>query len=220
MSWRKSIFCLGLALLIIVVAGWRHDRFIRGPSYQGASLSRWLRVLANPEPQVRDQARDAIRHIGPAGVPVIAEWLDWHDSKIRWLFIRWIVSGDPRAEVHMLEVKDRRRIALEACDVLGEVAKPIIPRLMTLSTSQHAELDAPYIIARLSGTNEMPAMSTTNKYIRAAIEVSAESLREVSSPLQPKRTAVSEEQDYQRRLSEYHELVVQKVVANPNTGER
>jgi hypothetical protein len=226
---RKFFWLLVLSAIAALVAIILHDRFVAGPVYDGAPLNVWLRLLdyrASPSP---DRARAAIRHLGPAAMPLVIEWLDWRDSLLRRALNAW-VGGDPQhIDFQTLNPKDRRHLALDACDALGPAAQPAIPKLVAIATAKNPELDAPFLIARIGGPGALPALAristSTNKYIRAAASVSADLFRAQSPTLLPNRAAASEQDDFERRLKEYHVLVLQAVTSgkradNTDSGTR
>lgn len=211
-SWLAVFWIVATAVGIVL-----HDRFMAGPVYNGAPLSVWLRLLDDPSPQTRDRARDAIRHLGPAAMPLVMEWLDWSDSLLRRLLIAWVAADEQHLNFHPLEPKERRRLALDACDVLGPDAQPAVPKLLTLANAPNPELDAPFVIARIGGSNALPALTrlsgVTNKFIRAAAGVSVDLVRNHSIALLPSPTAASADNNYRRRLQEYHSLVMEAVTS-------
>src|SRR5882757_10992192 len=134
MTRRRKISCLFvLALVVAIIVLMFHNRFVAGPIYHAAPLNVWLRLLDDPSSLTRDQARDAVRHIGPAGLPLIEEWLDWKDSWFRRVLTWWVAGGGQHNNFHHLDPKDRRRLALSACDALGSAAQPAIPKLVAIS---------------------------------------------------------------------------------------
>jgi hypothetical protein len=210
---RKIFWAFILAFVAAVVAIIVHDRNVAGPVYRSAPLNVWLRLLREDSPQSTGQARQAIHNIGPAALPLIIEWLDWKDSMFRRALNAW-VAGDPQhINFQPLNPADRRRLALEACDALGPAAQPAIPKLMEIATGPNPELDAPFIIARIGGSNALPALAriatSTNKFIRAGAEVSAD-LRKQSSPLLISSASPFE---YRRQLEDYHVLVMRNVTS-------
>ena len=221
---RKVFWFLMLAAAAAFVAITVHDRFVEGPVYHGAPLNVWLRLLDDPSPQTRDKARDAIRHIGPAAVPLISEWLDWKDSLFRRLLTVWVAGGQQRLNFHPMDPKDRRRLALSACDALGPVAQPVIPKLLAIATAPNPELDAPFLIARIGGDNALPALARasagSNKFIRAGAGVSTELLRGKSASRLPIPVVDSEDVDYYDRLEKYHALVLRAVLADSPAAPR
>ena len=219
MTRRRKIFWLLIisattALVAIVL----HDRFVAGPVYEGAPLSVWLRLLNENGPQANEQPRVAIRHVGSAALPLVVEWLDWKDSLFRGALNAW-VAGDPRhIDFQPLSPKDRRRVALEACDILGPAAQPAIPKLVAVATSRNPELDAPFLIARLGGSNALPALAkisaSGNKFIRAGAQVATDLFKHSS----PVLTSGHSPYQYQSQLQEYHFLVMQALTADPATN--
>lgn len=217
MTLRRNICWLGvLSVVAALIATVQHNRFVAGPACDGAPLNVWLRLLDDPVPKNRDQARHALRLLGPAALPLIGEWLVWKDSWPRRLLTAWLTSDEQRFNFHPLTPQDRRRLALDACDVLGPAARPLIPRLVTLASASNPELDAPFLIACIGGSNAPPALArlsaSNHKFIRAAAVVSADLLRN-HSPLLASRSDADEEVRYQQRLSEYHSRVTQAVIS-------
>ena len=210
-SWLLVLTIWAVVVSIPVIL--RHDSFLRGPVQEGRTLSSWLRRLEDSRPEIRAQAGESIRQLGPRALPLIDEWLDWKESTLRRVLNRWI-STDPRINYYAVEPAERRRLALSACDVLGPVAQPAIPKLVAIATGRNPELDAPYIIARLGGSNAPAALGrisvTGNKYMRAGAVVATGLLRENSHLL----TARLADNDYDHRLKEYRSLVMQTLTSN------
>ncbi len=220
MTRRRKISWL-FALGVVVAIFWMvvHDRFVAGPVYGGAPLNVWLRLLNETGPQNDERPREAIRQLGPAALPLIIEWLDWKDSLLRRALGAWVNGGPEGVAYQPLKPSDRRRIALEACDILGPTAKPAIPKLIVIATGANPELDAPFLIARIGGSEAAPALATisttTNKFMRAGVQVSTELLKQ-SSPL---LTSSHSPHEYQRQLQQYHVLVMMVVATGRSTNQ-
>jgi hypothetical protein len=215
---RKISWLIVISATAALIAIVLHDRFVAGPVYEGTPLSVWLRLLNQTGPQANEQPRQAIRQLGPAALPLVVEWLDWKDSLLRRALNAW-VAGDPQhVDFQPLSPKDRRRIALEACDILGPAAQPAIPKLVAIATSRNPELDAPFLIARIGGSNAPPALArisaSTNKFLSVGAGLSLELLKQ-SSPLVASSPSPGR---YQRQLQEYHVLVLQAVTSGKPVG--
>ena len=106
----------------------------REPSYQGKSLTGWLRNLYGTTPAIRGQAQEAIRHIGTNALPILRRKLRAEDSPMRIRLFRWLgrssILGIP-----MREAEDWRLRAADACGALGPMAEPAIPELVEASKS-------------------------------------------------------------------------------------
>ena len=214
---RKISWLLILSGITALIAIILHDRFVAGPVYEGAPLNVWLRMLDYHAAQSPDRAREAIRHLGPAAIPLVTEWLDWKDSLLRRALNAW-VAGDPQhIDYQPFSPRDRRHLALDACDALGSTAQPTIPKLVAIATGPNPELDAPFLIARIGGPNALPALAkisaSTNKFMSAAADVSADLFRAQSTDLLPHAAAASEQDDFERRLQGYHVLILLAVTS-------
>lgn len=219
MSRRRKIFWF-FTLLIVAAIGAvvLHDRFVAGPVYRGAPLNVWLRLLDGHSSPNPDLARQSVRSLGPSAVPLVCEWLDWKDSALRRALNAWVAGDRAHIDYQPFDPKDRRRLALDACDALGSAAEPAIPKLVAIATGPNPELDAPYLIARIGGNRALPALARisagTNKYLIAGADVSADLLRARSALLAPDPRAASEQDDFERRLLEYRVRVLKAVTAS------
>src|SRR4051812_24256054 len=98
----------------------------REPAYQGRRLSAWLGDFNVETPEVRQKAREAVRHIGTNGLPLVVEFLGSKDSPLKLRVMGW-AKRQSLVQFHFTLAQDRRRMALNACDALGSSARPAIP---------------------------------------------------------------------------------------------
>jgi hypothetical protein len=127
-------FVVGLAALV-----WHSQR---EPSYQGTSLSEWLRThtptgALTPEPSQR--AAEAVRHIGTNGLPFLVSWIEDYQNPSPWRARLLSYSGKPgspgRGILFETIAKPEVRVglALRGFEILGEAAAPAIPELVRVA---------------------------------------------------------------------------------------
>jgi hypothetical protein len=116
----------------------------REPSYEGRSLSEWLRLYRQFGPgRAGDskEAADAVRHIGTNALPFFVRWVqELQDMspqrKHLWTMVgRWI-PGPPREFSFQLIARRQLRAqrAFWGFEILGETARNVIPGLMREAT--------------------------------------------------------------------------------------
>ena len=174
---KRTRWLLGLAGVIILTA--LVARVIRPsePTYQGRTLSEWLRVYREG-PDRREQASMAVRQIGTNAFPFLLDWIA-HDRPVSQL--RNVVG-------HLLELvpwrlrpakwvdwasnepgPSRPDLAELGLQILGDQARTLLPELTRLArdpasswgTSVHAircmnyigKAAVPYLSAQLADTN-------------------------------------------------------------------
>jgi hypothetical protein len=120
-----------LLMLFVVSVAWNALAPI-GPAYQGKRLSSWLVHLVEDEViSTNDVANDqaAIRQIGTNALPTLLIMASRRDS---WLK-REILSAFPdevKFRLRLFTDDDYYRFAREGFQILGPIAKPIIPVLI------------------------------------------------------------------------------------------
>src|SRR6476646_7424379 len=82
---RLKWFMLGCAALVLVGAFYAARQ--REPSYRGVPLSRWLTALERSGGTLPD-AIEAVRQIGPSGLPLMTNYLWVEDSA----FADWLAT--------------------------------------------------------------------------------------------------------------------------------
>ena len=135
---RKTV---RIALPAIVIgllawAGWRalHDQ----PYYRGKPLQAWLQQYGDAvyahEKQGRQDAEAALRHIGTNALPTLLVWISKRDSALEKALrahLRWSESTWDKIPFLGGASRSRGR-AIQACGVLGPIAKPMVPSLANL----------------------------------------------------------------------------------------
>ena len=141
MSRRGKILGFGLLALIVgamvILAWWRRE-----PSYQGRTLTRWLRQVSDTplsETQRLSQAQAAVRAIGAeAALPFLITLAEAEDEPIR----SWIIRKNEKWKVHALpmrDAEDTQQLGIAGFEVLGTncaLAVPALTRL--LDDTNHA----------------------------------------------------------------------------------
>src|ERR1017187_7579901 len=121
MSRRGKILGFGLLALIVgamvILAWWRRE-----PSYQGRTLTRWLRQVSDTplsETQRLSQAQAAVRAIGAeAALPFLITLAEAEDEPIR----SWIIRKNEKWKVHALpmrDAEDTQQLGIAGFEVLG-----------------------------------------------------------------------------------------------------
>lgn len=138
-SMRKKALILGMLAAALLLAG----VFLatpRQPSYQGIKLRDWLEVLYPPSgcsKAERQRAEEAVRTIGPDGLPWLVGWLKAEDRPIGKAFAqRYWASLLPFGISRLwTPAADHNAKAVGAFKVLGKVADPAIPELVGIVTN-------------------------------------------------------------------------------------
>jgi HEAT repeat protein len=112
------------------------------PTYQGKSLSLWIRGLEVPNNYPTDEQRTALRAMGEPAVTCLIKLLQRHDSAVRrqlllyagrsYFFHRYLGTRD-----FITDYEFRSRAA-RALGEIGPAASAAIPALTTASTSSNA----------------------------------------------------------------------------------
>ena len=179
----KSNRILTLALVAVLfvalmLAVW-HGR--SEPTYEGKSLSDWLRLYRQPigamAPVVSPEAADAVRHIGTNAVPFLARWIGDSRNIPPWRLRLFGLAysrklGTPAREIFLESVARRELRASRAIwgfVILGEAARGAIPDLVRLAHQGDAD-SARAAIAALGylGKDALPplfSMITNNEYM-------------------------------------------------------
>lgn len=111
------------------------------PSYQGKSLSQWIRGLEYENVNPTDEQRVALRAMGQPAVTRLVEILEQRDGFLKQKFVEY---ARHHPDVYNRFISPRRVIPestyhAEAATALGEIgpaAQAAVPALITLSTSQ------------------------------------------------------------------------------------
>jgi len=130
----KRIFVIGTAVALVIFATGVLIRLNRGARYQGKPAAYWVEQLTHDNAQ----ARQALRKIGPAAVPALAEAVNRRRSRFRSLLESWrprlpslVARKLPnRALDQLLEER-----AIEVLYEFGPEAAPAVPALIGVGAS-------------------------------------------------------------------------------------
>lgn len=205
----KSILIAG-PLAIIIAAGCSTTRHsaVNEPSYQGRSLSEWLKDLDTySEPESQAAAAEAVRHIGSQAVPFLVDRLNESRSKH---FQRELQEWQ---EKHALTSDSASRPpnprgeALAGLDALGSEATNALPALEKSLHENPPDPGALYVIARI-GPAGVPVLS---KYLHSDVtilrleaNICMDMIASHSEILYPKIPVGPEAPNFNRRICEFN----------------
>jgi hypothetical protein len=140
----------------------------REPSYQGKSLSEWLRAYTPTgavAPEASQRAAEAVRHIGTNGLPFLVSWLEDYQnpSPLRARLLSYVRMPHPPGGDTLFETiaKPELRVglALRGFVILNEAAAPAIPELV-LVANQGNPATSPLATSALShlGKDALPPL--------------------------------------------------------------
>ena len=188
----------------------------REPSWHGRTLSAWLNDFDADKMEKREQAAQALSHIGSNAVPFLIPRLpharyapitQWSGLKTRLLVL---LSKQNFIKVSSPQPTSPRHQALAAIDALGPAAQSALPALETLLHETPPDPRAPYIFARI-GTAGVPylnqALTNNERAIRMGARACLDALNSPSDPLFPPPGQVPS--NYDRRGCEYNLRILQ-----------
>jgi hypothetical protein len=200
--------CKTILLVLVAVATsltaallWPHE-----PAYLGRSLSSWLRDLDPNSVETQVKAAEAVRHIGPKGVPFIIRRLGSpKPSRIEELVHGWASWISARTGIRLAVTKhyDERMEALAALDALRENAADAIPALQRLMAESPPDPRALYVVAR-TGKAGLPvvrgAVTDQEKILRLESKVCLEMIETHSGVLYADIELGPEAATFQQRI--------------------
>ena len=135
MKWRRGILVCALIVVGVVIFGFVSN-YRSEPRYKGRSLSAWLRIYQRHESadDRREEAAEAVRHIGTNAIPYFLADLSYEQPSWRRK-VSLEASRSPwafRAWVSLMEARDRRGQAELGFGILGPVATPAVPKLVSM----------------------------------------------------------------------------------------
>lgn len=145
---RKKRILLAVALVGVLVAAFVAIGPSRQPSFEGATLRRWLTRYAegqmkDPESADTQQAVRAIRGIGDAGLPLLVKWMRYEETPWRNRLLQWAeqLPSTPGNWIatQVAEPIVRADLAGRAFYALGEQGSNAIPALLRLLTNGTAQ---------------------------------------------------------------------------------
>lgn len=121
------------ALLLVgaIVLFWRSSS---EPGYKGRRLSSWLKDLNPPRgarPGLRDEAVEAMQHIGAEALPILMENFNARDPDWKVAAMS-LLARQSLFAVRWLPAPQRRLNALFGIEALGPVAAPLVPELVVV----------------------------------------------------------------------------------------
>ena len=129
---------IGLALATATVLGgvvWlAFPEAEREPVYDGKPLDVWLLGYRSPEPDYRARAVEIAHELGTNAMPTLLRMLRAHDPPIK-RYIMEFVQERSSYRIHYVSSEIRNCAAANACEDLGEKAKPCVPALVELLKS-------------------------------------------------------------------------------------
>jgi hypothetical protein len=180
MSKRRQIALFAVLGLTIAVAGLFALR-PREPVYEGRRLTEWLQELDKTPftKESRDQAIEAVRHIGTNAIPFLEQLLrpdPWWKQK----FIE-LSRKSPKVRLRLTRAARRQRLAVRGIEALGPLAKPLIPMMIELlkegdvSSKVTAMVSLPQI-GSAAVTSLIEALTNANPEVRVAVVACLRSL--------------------------------------------
>jgi hypothetical protein len=121
-----TLLAIGFSILAVTLI------IFREPTFRGRTLSSWLGMLYG-DTDSRTEAAHAVHEIGERSMPIIVDWLDQRGSPFKQHMakvIYYISAG--KWSWRPVDNYTKRQEALEACDILGPMAKKAIPTLKGL----------------------------------------------------------------------------------------
>ena len=125
------ILAVVAAVLLLWAFLWPRDH---EPSYQGRTLSEWL-IAYTRNPSLRDQATNAVHHIGTNALPHLVKWTSYRMPKWRKTVIRpaaWL-GGRRLLRIVAGSAAARAEVAQAGFEILGPEAAPAVPELTKLA---------------------------------------------------------------------------------------
>ena len=165
----------------------------REPRYQGKKLSLWLQQMQSApdieSPAWQESVR-AVRQIGTNALPRLLAPLQATDPKWKTEMVDWVRQVLNKDLSHRLIGHDRQR-SLLALQVLGPVARPLIPELAAMITNVNPDIaDSAFLALSRMGVSEcVPPLVLTltngSAILRPASVVSLGSMRGTAADAVP-----------------------------------
>lgn len=218
MSFRKNII-VSLLVTAILAGGWlsaSHSKSTE-PSYEGKSLSVWLRDFDNFNltPEQRAKAPKAIRQMGSAAVTFLVERLS--EAQLREIELdakKWRKRQEAAAYPIGLPPNPRRE-ALAALDVLGPAGAGALPVLGKLLEWDPPDTQALYIAARI-GPAGVPLLTNSltdnNKLVRIQAQICLDMMASHSVVLYPLISTGPNAPSFESRWCRVMEITLQAAV--------
>ena len=126
--------CLAAATILGVVVWLAFPEVEREPVYDGKPLDVWLLGYRSIEPDHHARAVETIHQVGTNAIPTLLRMLRAHDPPIKQHVMEFVRERSSY-RVHYISSRIRNCAAANACEDLGEKAKPCVPALVELLES-------------------------------------------------------------------------------------
>lgn len=192
LNQSRRMLLAALLIAAVIVGGWFVLR-PREPEYEGRKLSQWLRQLESDqdiESTSWQTSARALRQMGTNTLPWLIGPLRTSDPKWKVRTIEWFRDVMNKDFSHQLVERDRLR-SLMALQVLGPVARPLIPGIGAMITNANPDIaDAAFAALMRIGTPEcvpvlVNTMTNGSPTLRPAAIVSLGFLRGVARDAVP-----------------------------------
>ena len=188
---RRFTFAAAFGV-VLALAAWfvLHSR---EPEYEGKKLSHWLRQLESAqdiESMEWQTAARALRQMGTNTLPWLIAPLQASDPQWKAQTVEWFRDVLNKDLSHRLVARDRQR-SLMALQLLGPVARPLIPDIAAMTTNANPDAaDAAFAaLIRINTPECVPVLVDTltngSTILRSAAIVSLGSLRGVAREAVP-----------------------------------
>ncbi|MBI5386123.1 MAG: HEAT repeat domain-containing protein [Verrucomicrobia bacterium] len=159
---RRTLGCAAAAVLIgALLFVWLRPR---EPEYQGRRLSEWLKGFSYLQPNDTEdtearatEAAVAVRAMGTNCLSTLMAMLQAKDSSLKRHVTRWL-DKQSVIRFHFSNAADLRNQAELAVGALGPLAKPAIPRLVTLLKDDELAGSAVFTLTKI-GPDALPALA-------------------------------------------------------------
>ena len=208
----RRLIVLLLAITVLAIGAWLMSSRQSEPSYGGRKLSEWL-VEYQPDgsEETRNQAGDAIRHIGTNGIPYYLKWVQ-HEAPSWKIKMYLMIKGIPWIGQHW-RASDKNFICADVApytfQILGSKAEGAIPELVRIMNNPRGLKSRPASSAAMAlaliGEPAVPHFSAllTNPvaYSRAKAAIFLAGLGSKARPAVPALVQALNDDDHQVRVS-------------------
>ncbi|MDB6109074.1 MAG: repeat protein [Pedosphaera sp.] len=211
MMWRRGIIWV-LVLTFLVAMAVPYLAHWREPRYQGKRISQWLDRLNSTNMEegetVRTEEGEALRKIGPAGLPWILRRLQSRDSRLK-LKLEELAYKQSVVQFRFNYAEDARRKAVLAFRILGPEARGAVPELSEMLNDPELSSDAGEALAGI-GREGVPALigglTNLDWRVRAAVLPPLSALGTNAEPALPVIIAALEDTIPEVRLGAFRTL--------------
>jgi HEAT repeat protein len=130
MKHPTRILFFVLAGVVLLTLAWFVSR-LREPSYQGRTLTEWLKADTHFYPGSDSEADRAIHHIGSNAIPTLVIYAAVKDSPMKIRILKWN-NNLARFRLPISSQFEKQELAETGFTVLGPDAKSAVPELIRL----------------------------------------------------------------------------------------